>query len=245
MFYTVMSFVLGCSIGSFLNVVIYRLPNKMSLSFPSSMCPNCKNKIKWYDNIPVFSFVLLKGKCRNCGIKISIKYPLIEMLTGVIFFFVYLKFGYSVETIKFFILISFLISISFIDIKEQYIPDRLNGLLLIIGILIPIFYKISDFESSLVGAAIYSFPFLIIYGYSESILKKEAMGFGDVKLVAGIGSYLQYKDLYDVYVFITLCFVLGAIVSLSLIRLGFKRKEDRIPFAPYITTSALIMMLLI
>lgn len=241
MFFKLVSFLLGCSIGSFLNVVVYRLPNKMNLSFPGSSCPLCNNKIKWYDNIPIFSFLILRGKCRKCKTKISIKYPLIEFLTGVMFLLVYLKFDYSLETLKYFLFLSFLIPIAFIDLKNQYIPDRLNGLLLLSGILFSL-VSINMLELSIIGSAVFSFPFLLIYGYSEAILKKEALGFGDVKLVAGIGSFLLYKGLYNVYIFITLSFVIGAIVSLSLIRLNLKSRNDRIAFAPYIVLSALIMM---
>ena len=157
------------------------------------------------------------------------------------FLLVYLKFDYSLETLKYFLFLSFLIPIAFIDLKNQYIPDRLNGLLLLSGILFSLI-SINTFELSIIGSAVFSFPFLLIYGYSEAILKKEALGFGDVKLVAGIGSFLLYKGLYNVYIFITLSFVIGAIVSLSLIRLKLKSRNDRIAFAPYIALSALIMM---
>ena len=187
------------------------------------------------------SFLILRGKCRKCKTKISIKYPLIEFLTGVMFLLVYLKFDYSLETLKYFLFLSFLISIAFIDLKNQYIPDRLNGLLLLSGILFSL-VSINTLELSIIGSSVFSFPFLLIYGYSEAILKKEALGFGDVKLVAGIGSFLLYKGLYNVYIFITLSFVIGAIVSLSLIRLKLKSRNDRIAFAPYIALSALIMM---
>lgn len=241
MFYLVYSFILGTVIGSFLNVVIYRLPRKQSLSYPGSSCPICNEKIKWYDNIPILSYMVLGGKCRVCKTKISIQYPLIEMLTGFLFLLVYLKFGYSLLTIKYFIFVSILISASIIDIKSYFIPDSLSFSLIIFGVISTFFSNMS-LEVAFIGAGTYAFFFILIYGYGEYIFKKEAMGFGDIKLAAGIGSFLGYSNFLNLYIFITITFLLGAVISLTLMRLKIKERTSQIAFAPYLAISGFIMM---
>lgn len=241
MFYSIYSFILGTVIGSFLNVVIYRLPRGENLSKPGSHCPVCGEGIHWYDNVPVFSYVALRGKCRVCKTKISIQYPLIETLTGFLFLLVYFKYGYSLESIKYFIFVSILISLSIIDIKNYFLPDSLTFSLIILGIILASISGIS-YEVAFVGASAYAFPFLLIYGYGEYVFKKEAMGFGDIKLAAGIGSFLGYQGFFNLYLYFTITFVIGAIISLSLIRLKIKERTSQIAFAPYLAIAALIMM---
>lgn len=241
MFYIIYSLILGLVIGSFLNVVIYRLPKGLNLSHPGSTCPVCKEKIKWYDNVPILSYVALGGKCRVCKTKISIQYPLIELLTGILFMFVYFKFGYSILSLKYFLFVSILISLAIIDVKSYFLPDSLTFTLILFGILSAGITN-SGFELSFIGGACYAFPFLLIYGFGEYIFKKEAMGFGDIKLAAGIGCFLGYSRFFNLYLFITITFVLGAIVSLSLIRLKIKERTGQIAFAPYLAISGVIMM---
>ena len=161
MFYLVYSFILGTVIGSFLNVVIYRLPRGQNLSYPGSSCPICKEKIKWYDNVPVLSYIALGGKCRVCKTKISIQYPLVELLAGFLFLLVYVKFGYSILTIKYFIFVSILISVSIIDIKSYFVPDSLTFSLILLG-MISAFFSNINLESAFIGAGTYAFFFIII-----------------------------------------------------------------------------------
>ena len=116
-------FVLGLIIGSFSNVCIYRIPKKKSIAFPASHCPNCQNPIKAMDNIPLLSYLLLKGKCRKCGEKISIRYPIVEFLTGLVYLLIFLVYGRSVQTFVYVLLSSALIIISFIDLDKQIIPE--------------------------------------------------------------------------------------------------------------------------
>lgn len=241
MFYLIYSFILGTVIGSFLNVVIYRLPRGQNLSYPGSSCPICKEKIKWYDNVPILSYIALGGKCRVCKTKISIQYPLVELLVGFLFLLVYLKFGYSILTIKYFIFVSILISASIIDIKSYFIPDSLTFSLILLG-MISTFFSSINLESAFIGAGTYAFFFIIIYGYGEYIFKKEAMGFGDIKLAVGIGSFLGYSSFLNLYMFITITFLLGAIISLALLRLKIKDRTGQIAFAPYLAISGFIMM---
>lgn len=241
MFYIIYSFILGSVIGSFLNVVIYRLPRGENLSRPGSHCPVCNEAIKWYDNVPIFSYIALRGKCRVCKTKISIQYPLIEILTGILFLLVYLKFGYTLNTIKFFIFVSILLSAAIIDIKSYFLPDSLTFSLIILGIISATVSHM-NYEISFMGAAAYAFPFLLLYGYGEYIFKKEAMGFGDIKLAAGIGSFLGYAGFFNLYLYITITFVIGSVVSLTLIRLKIKERTSQIAFAPYLALAGFIMM---
>ena len=161
MFYLVYSFILGTVIGSFLNVVIYRLPRGQNLSYPGSSCPICKEKIRWYDNVPILSYIALGGKCRVCKTKISIQYPLVELLAGFLFLLVYVKFGYSILTIKYFIFVAILISASIIDIKSYFIPDSLTFSLILLG-MISTFVSSINLESAFIGAGTYAFFFIII-----------------------------------------------------------------------------------
>lgn len=243
MFYIIYSIILGCVIGSFLNVVIYRLPRGENLSRPGSHCPVCNEEIKWYDNLPVLSYIVLRGKCRVCKTKISVQYPLIELLTGILFLLVYLKFGYSLMTIKYFIFVSILVCVAIIDIKNYFLPDSLTFSLIILGIISSSLSNLS-YESTFVGAATYAFPFLLLYGYGEYLFKKEAMGFGDIKLAGGIGAFLGYISFFNLYLFFTITFVAGAVVSLALIKLGITKRQSQIAFAPFLSFSALIMMLI-
>ncbi len=236
-------FIIGAVIGSFLNVCIYRIPKGESVSFPSSHCPVCKERIKWYDNIPIASYIVLGGKCRVCKSKISIQYPIIEVINGIFFLLVYLKFGFSLLSIKYFIFVSILLILSMIDLKSYFLPDSLTFTLIILGIILN-FLSGFSLELSFLGASTYAFPFLIIYGFGEYVFKKEALGFGDIKLASGIGAFLGYTGFYYLYLWFTVTFVLGSIISLILIGLKIKERKEQIPFAPYLSLAAIIMMLL-
>lgn len=233
--------ILGCLVGSFLNVCIYRIPRKESVAFPPSHCPHCSHKIKWYENIPVFSYVfLLRGRCSSCKEKISIRYPLIEALTGVLWYLCYLKFGLSVWTLSWIITSTLLIVGSMIDLENYYIPNRVSLSIMAVG-LVASFYNGIGVERSILGGAIYGLPFLLIYGYGEDLFKREVLGFGDVKLAVALGMLLGYINMYLVHMYITISFGLGAIISLVLIALKLKTRKDQIPFGPYIAIGSLVM----
>lgn len=236
-------FVIGLCVGSFLNVCIYRIPNKLSVVKPSSFCPKCKNKVKFYDNIPILSYFLLGGECRVCKNKISIRYPLVELVTGIIFFLIGFKYGLSLITIKYCFMVSVLVTLSMIDIDKQELPDILTFGLILITWLIEVTFG-DNIELSLLGSAIYSLPFLLIYGYADAIIKREALGFGDVKLACGIGSILFYNNLLTVYIYFMLTFVIGSIISIILIKMGKKSRKDRIAFAPFMSLAAFVIIFL-
>ncbi len=231
-------------IGSFLNVCIYRIPRNESVVSPPSHCPNCGYKIKWFDNIPILSyFILLRGKCRGCGQKISIRYPLIEMFTGLLFLIVFYKYLVSIDTLKMFVFTSILIVLSFIDIKEYILPDRLTFSLIVLGFLSAPFTN-TGIENAMIGAAVFSFPFMLLYSFGEDILKKEIMGFGDVKLAAGIGAFLGYGSFYKFYLFFMMAFGIGAVIGVLLIMLKIKSRKDMVPFGPFIALSGFILSII-
>ncbi len=183
----------GLCIGSFLNVCIYRLPASRSLARPRSSCPKCGYMIRFYDNIPVISFLILRARCRKCGYPISFRYPLIEMLTGFLALSVYLKFGLTVEAIVYFIFLSSLVVVTFIDIDHQIIPNRIS----LPGI--PIFFAASflipsvGFVESILGIVSGGGILFLVAWFYERVKKIEGMGFGDVKLLAMIGALVGWK----------------------------------------------------
>lgn len=184
-------FLVGLSVGSFLNVCAYRLPKGKSIITPRSYCPHCGSKIKSKDNIPLLSYLVLKGRCRNCGAKISIQYFLVELLTGFLFLFSYLKFGLGVEFLSAILFGSVLLLVSVIDLKHQIIPDKviLPAMPLQFGlVLLSTYFSGGElkrqFLSSLSGFLIGGGFLLIVAYLSPLIFKQEGMGGGDIKLAA-------------------------------------------------------------
>jgi len=230
---------LGFVIGSFLNVCIYRIPEDESIAFPSSHCPLCGNIIKWYENIPVFSYIfILKGRCSNCKGNISIQYPIVEFITGILFYLFFLRFGLGILGIKYLFFICLLIIGIWIDFKHYYIPDRISFSIFIIGIITS-FFTIG-FERSVLGAGIFALFYIVLYGFGESF-GHEIMGFGDVKLAIGIGATIGYFSLYQVFIFLNIAFILGAVIGVGLILLKRKTRKDIIPFGPYIAIAGLVV----
>ena len=240
----IMVFIVGMIFGSFYNVVGYRLPNEMSIAFPSSHCPNCNHKLKFYELIPVFSYVFLLGKCKSCKKRISFLYPFFEIITGLLFLLSYIVFGIN---IKFFISITFisiLIIISISDIRYYIIPDEvlivgslliiieliINSLIsdinLISGVLIPILNGLGAF------AILYLFK---VFG--DVVFQKESLGGGDIKLMFLIGLVLGF-DMSIVTIFIA-SFIALPLSFISLV----KNDNNVLPFGPYLSIAATIILL--
>ncbi len=233
-------FIMGSLFGSFLNVCIYRIPRKESVAFPPSHCPKCDHKIRWYENIPIISyFMLLRGRCSSCGEKISIRYPIVEAITGIAWSICYLKFEYSLWTGVMVVVVTLLILGSAIDLDNYYIPNRVSLGIMIIGLVFS-FYNGIGIERSIIGAGVFGLPFLLIYGYGSDLFKREVMGFGDVKLAVSLGSLMGYVNLYILHVFVTTSFLLGAIVGISLLVTKKKERTDAMPFGPYIALAGVI-----
>jgi len=240
-------FVLGLVFGSFANVVIYRLPKGKSIVSPGSQCPSCGKNILWYDNIPLLSYLLLKGKCRFCKVKISPRYFVVELITGLLFLSLYFKFGLTVNLLIYAFFVLCLLIMGFIDIDTYLISDVIVLPGIVIGLLCSIFFRGMHYELTGIESIWYSFTgiltgcgiliFLAMIG--RLLFKKEAMGGGDIKLLSMIGAFLGWKS-----VFITIFFasLLGTVISLTLIGLKKKKMEDYVPFGPYLGLGAIIAL---
>jgi len=229
-------FILGTIIGSFLNVCIYRIPLKESIAFPPSHCTSCSTRLKSLDLVPVLSFLFGKAKCKYCGEKISYQYPLIELLNGLLYLLVYLKFGPTLNFIGYSVLCSILIVIAIIDYYNQIIPDTINLFGLVCGF---IFHAINfNGFSSLLQ---YLLGFLIGGGFLLLVaaVTKGAMGGGDIKLMAVLGFWLGWK--YTILI-LFLSFFIGALISIVLILFKFKGRKDMIPFGPFIVLATIVTL---
>ncbi|MBC8453495.1 prepilin peptidase [PVC group bacterium] len=257
-----LSFSWGTCIGSFLNVCIYRIPLDKSVVAPRSYCPNCKKNIPWYYNIPLFSYLLLRGKCKYCKKPISVRYWLVELLVAVLFFLVWLKFDhlsgnspFGLVTISdwklipaYWLIIIGLTLGSFVDFEHMIIPDRvtLGGIVcgLILSTLIP---SLHGQESMMQGLIMSGIGLVAGWGSLWSIaiigkfvFKKEAMGFGDVKLLGAIGAFLGWQAVIFTIAFSSL---FGSLIGIILIFAGKKETQSRIPYGPYLALAALLWML--
>ena len=233
---SILAFLLGTVVGSFLNVCIYRLPEKKSIISPGSHCPHCHTPIKWYDNIPLLSFALLKGRCRYCQKPISRQYPLVEFITGLFTFFIYFDYGFSLTGIIYLFFIYALIVISFIDLKWQIIPDVISVPGIFGGLMASFCLPYLSFKDSVCGALLGGgFLFIVAYGY-YFIRKKEGMGGGDIKLLAMIGAFLGWRAIPFVLFSAS---VMGSIIGILWILFQGKDRNFPIPFAPFLALGAI------
>jgi leader peptidase (prepilin peptidase)/N-methyltransferase len=233
--------ILGLALGSFLNVVIYRLPKGLSLMGPRSQCPSCQAKIHFYDNIPVISFLLLRGRCRQCDAPISWRYPLVELLTGLLMIFMLLRFGLNINFVKYSLLTLILIPVTFIDIDEKIIPNWLTFSGLIGGVTITLIFQIELWRFMLQGMVAGGLFMALLMVLGKWLLKKEAMGMGDLKLLAMIGIYVGITGaLLSVYIGAMIAFILIVIQLLSR-RINLK---ETIPFGPFIAVGALVYIMI-
>jgi leader peptidase (prepilin peptidase)/N-methyltransferase len=230
--------VLGLIIGSFSNVCIYRIPRNESLIRPGSHCPKCNQPIKFYDNIPLVSFIILKGKCRYCKEKISWQYPLVEFLTAVLYLLLFLRYGLQLVTFVYMFFCSALIIITFIDLKENIIPDVLSLPLLLLGFLMSFFLKNLSPINSLLGILAGGGVLLLVAILGSFLFKKEAMGGGDIKLAAMVGAFLGWQlTLLSLF----LSFFTGAIIGIVIL-IKNKGESDPIPFGPFIALGTIIAL---
>lgn len=230
---TIFITILGFIIGSFLNVCIYRIPREQSIAYPPSHCTNCSNEIKWYDLIPIFSYIfLLKGKCRHCGEKISIRYPIIEFITGILYLMVYIKYGLTLECLKYITFVTILIVVGMIDFDttDVYFSTTLTGTILAVLFIIANGYLYNDYKQYIFGGLLGGGIISII------ILLTKGMGWGDAEICLFSGLFLGFKF---TVVMIFFSFVFGAAISLTLIALKKKNKKDYIPFGPFIVMAAI------
>jgi leader peptidase (prepilin peptidase)/N-methyltransferase len=225
--------VFGSVIGSFLNVVIYRLPRNESLVKPSSHCPICETPVAWYDNIPILSYTLLRGSCRNCGKPISFRYPMIEFLTAILFLAAGLKFGLEWELLPALLFIAALIAIFFIDLDYYIIPNVIVLPAAAIGLAAMVAIDPDRWlELLIAGIASAAFFFAIV------MVMPRGMGMGDVKLALMMGFYLGKSVLVALF----LGFLMGALTGVVLMVTGVKGRKSRIPFGPFLATGGIIAL---
>lgn len=229
--------------GSFLNVCIWRIPQKKSIIKPGSHCPYCKTPIKWYDNIPVLSFIILGAACRQCKKPISARYPVIETITGLLTGLFAYKFGFSVWFAISITAVYALIVLSIIDLHTFTIPDELSLGLVVLGIaasfLNPNFSGVffAKIAQSLLGALCGFFIIYLVAVIGEFLFKKEAMGGGDIKLLAGIGAFVGW---YGVITTLIIGSFLGAIYGIYMLTAKKLERKEPIPFGPFLAFGAVI-----
>ncbi len=228
------AFAFGICIGSFLNVVIYRLPNNISIAKGHSYCPKCKKNIKYRDLIPVLSFIFLKGKCRNCKAKISLRYPLVELIIGLCSLLCLYKFSFTLNYILAFSFLCALVAIFFIDLDTMTIPDELILFLCLIAIAYPFVFQNTDLISRLIGFFSISLPMLLI-----NFFVNESFGGGDIKLIAVIGFILGWQCCCLAF-FISL--ITACIVCVYLLATKKEKLKSHIPFGPHICVGTLIAL---
>ncbi len=242
-------FLLGLAIGSFLNVVIYRLPKGEEIVIKPSHCMKCGERIKPYDLLPVISYIILRGKCRYCGEKFSIQYLLVELLTAISLVGIYFAFGWTspADTIAMMVLVSMFIAIFVIDVYHYIIPNEIIVFGLVSGVIFSIlkgvnFNNLSLFnwdvlKDSGLGLVVGISVFFLIVILGEWFMKAEAMGMGDVKLMGVVGLFLGFK-LTVLSMF--LAFIIGSIISIFLLVTKIKGRRDQIPFGPFIVLGSMV-----
>lgn len=243
-------FAFGAAVGSFLNVVIYRVPEKLSLLHPPSRCPTCHHQLRPYDNIPVFGWLWLKGRCRYCRTAISPRYPLIEALTGGLFLLAFWQFGLSWATVSAWLLVSWLISLTFIDLDTLTLPNALTQSGLVIGLLVQTFLlsagptwtvaaAAQGLLNAILGAVLGLWIFEIIGFLGSMLTGKTVMGGGDGKLAALLGAWLGWQGML---LSSFLACALGAFIGGGAIALGLLNRRTPIPFGPFLALGALIAL---
>ena len=254
----VCAFLFGLLIGSFLNVCIFRMPRDLSVVRPRSYCPECKTPVAWHDNLPLVSFALLRGRCRHCAARISWRYPVVELLTGALFFLVVLALGPGLAALKVCVFCALTIGLLFSDLEQRILPDEftLGGAVLgvLLAAVVPMEWGYSGFligsrlgarwlsvVESLLGALSVSGLLWMVGSLFEKIRHKEGLGFGDVKMIAMVGSFLGLAGAFQT---IILGSIVGTVIGLVFIKL--KRHDSstyELPFGTFLGAAALFVAL--
>ena len=257
---------IGLCVGSFLNVVVYRLPKmmerdwrhechefleleqpqaeddqeKFNLAVPASACPNCGHKLRLWENIPVISYLFLKARCSSCGTKISLQYPAVELITAVASLLAAYTFGVTIQTVAALFFTWVLITLTLIDLKTQLLPDNITLPLLWLGIFLSFFDVFTDLASSVIGAMAGYMILWSVYQLFKLVTGKEGMGFGDFKLLAALGAWVGYSYLPQI---ILVSSVVGSVFGIGMLIIGRTRQQQPIPFGPYLAVAGWIALL--
>jgi leader peptidase (prepilin peptidase)/N-methyltransferase len=236
---TLISIIFGALVGSLLNVCIVRLPKEESIITPGSHCPHCKKAIKFYDNVPLVSYLLLRGKCRYCKKIISFQYPLVEGITALSSLLLFMRFGTSLTYIIYFAFVAALIIITVIDLYHQIIPDVISLPGIGVGLLASLIIPHITFLNSLIGVLLGGGSLFLVATLYQWLFKREGMGGGDVKLLAMIGAFLGWKA---VILTILLSSLIGSITGIIIMVLKGKDFKYAIPFGPFLSLGAVIAL---
>lgn len=254
-FFEAALFIFGLIVGSFLNVCIFRIPRNISIVKPSSSCPACKTPIKPWDNIPMFSFIFLRGRCRNCGERISFRYPLVELLNGIFYWYVLKYFGFGWHLPFLLSFMSAMIVITFIDLDFQIIPDVITLPGIVIGLIGASFLLPDPFNSLVYYSSTHSLHHSIsVVGFKNSIsglflggglfyliaiLSRGGMGGGDIKMMAMVGAFMGWKA---VLLTTFIGSLTGSILGIFLMLFRGKGRKTKIPFGPFLALGAIITL---
>ncbi len=232
-------FLFGIAFGSFANVLIYRLPLELSLVRPPSHCPKCDKEIKFYDNVPLLSYIWLGGKCRNCRTPISLRYPIVEAIAGILVVLAIFHFGFTPKGFIAAFLSLIFVPIFFIDLDHRIIPDQLDLPWIAVGFAVSFIPgAFVNWFGSLLGIVVGGGIFALVMWLGGVVFKKEAMGFGDVKLAAMMGAFLGWVNILLILVMASF---LGSVVGLALIAMTRKKGGSTyVPFGPFLVVAALI-----
>ena len=236
---SVISILFGALIGSFLNVCISRIPKEESIVTPGSHCPECKNPIRFYDNIPIISYLLLGGKCRHCRKPISSQYPLVEGITACLSLLVFAKWGPSLSYVFYFAFLAALIVMTVIDLHHQIIPDVISLPGIVVGILGSLVIPNFRFLDSILGTLVGGGSLFLVATLYQWFFKREGMGGGDVKLLAMIGAFLGWQA---VILTILLSSLIGSVVGVAVMLLKGKDFRYAIPFGPFLSLGAALSL---
>ncbi len=234
-----LSILIGLAVGSFLNVCIHRLPKGASIIWPGSRCPSCDLPIRWYDNLPLLGYLLLWGRCRECKTTLSWRYPLVEALTGSLFFLTVWRFGLDLRSIFLLIFLCSLVVVAFIDLDHQIIPHAITLPGIPLGLIASVVTRDPSPRDSATGALVGAGLVYLIAVYAEVAFQRESMGGGDVNLLAMIGAFLGWRQALLSFF---LAVGAGACLSLLLVATRVLSRKDRIPFGPFLALGAVVSL---
>ncbi|HEY6871477.1 MAG TPA: prepilin peptidase [Geobacteraceae bacterium] len=233
----IFAFIFGAVVGSFLNVCIHRVPKEESVVFPPSRCPGCGFRIPWYDNVPIVSWLLLRGKCRSCRAPISPQYPLVEAINALLTLFLFMRFGPSLAFLALFLFCSAMVVVTFIDLEHQIIPDAISLPGIVAGFAFSFFMPQLGWKGSLFGILVGGGSLYLVAFLYQLFTGKEGMGGGDIKLLAMMGAFFGWKSIPFI-IFVSSLF--GSVIGVTVMLIQKKDSKLAIPFGPFLVFGAIL-----
>jgi leader peptidase (prepilin peptidase)/N-methyltransferase len=233
----IFAFIFGAVVGSFLNVCICRLPKEESVVFPPSRCPSCGYGIPWYDNVPIVSYCLLRGRCRSCRVPISLQYPLVEAINGLLTLFLFMRFGLSFAFLVLFLFCSAMVVVTFIDLEHQIIPDVISLPGIVAGFVFSFFIPQLGWKGSLIGILVGGGSLYLVATLYQLFTGKEGMGGGDIKLLAMMGAFFGWKAIPFI---IFVSSLVGSVIGVTVMLIQRKDSKLAIPFGPFLVFGSIL-----